>query len=156
MAIIDLVDKISSNIDNKKHSIGIFLHLSKVFDTIDHQILLRKLQCYGIRGIVCDWFKSHLENRVQYVSYNTKDSDYMKIICGVPQGSILGPLRFIIYINDIVNVSTVLNAVLVADDTSLFHAHTDFDTPIEEINEEFQKITTWFHTNKLSLNIKKN
>ena len=135
MAIIDLVDKISSNIDNKKHSIGIFLDLSKAFDTIDHQILLRKLQCYGI-GIACDWFKSYLENRVQYVSYNTKDSDFMKITCGVPQGSILGPLLFILYINDIVKVSTVLNPVLFADDTSLFHAHTDFDTLIEEINEE--------------------
>ena len=154
MAIIDLVDKISSNIDNnKKHSIGIFLDLSKAFDTIDHQILLRKLH-YGIRGIACDWFKSYLENRVQYVSYNSKDSDYMKIMCGVPQGSILGLLLFILYINDIVKVSTVLNPVL-ADDTSLFHAHTDFDTLIEEINEELQKITTWFHTNKLSLNIKK-
>ena len=82
----------------------------------------------------------------------------MKIMCGVPQGSILGPLLFILYINDIVKVSTVLNPVcpvLFADDTSLFHAHTDFDTLIEEINEELQKITTWFHTNKLSLNIKK-
>ena len=155
MAIIDLVDKISSNIDNTKHSIGIFLDLSKAFDTIDHQILLRKLQCYGIRGIACDWFKSYLENRVQYVSYNTKDSDFMKIRCGVPQGSILDPLLFILYINDIVKVSNVLNPVLFADDTSLFRAHTYFDTPIEEINEESQKITTWFHTNKLSLNIKK-
>ena len=155
MAIIDLVDKISNNIDIKKHSIGIFLDLSKAFDTIDHQILLRKLQRYGVRGIACDWFKSYLENRVQYVSYNTKDSDYMKIMCGVPQGSILGPLLFILYINDIVKVSTVLNPVLFADDTSLFHAHTDLDTLIEEINEELQKITTWFHTNKLSLNIKK-
>ena len=155
MAIIDLVDKISNNIDIKKHSIGIFLDLSKAFDTIDHQILLRKLQRYGVRGIACDWFKSYLENRVQYVSYNTKDSDYMKIMCGVPQGSILGPLLFIFYINDIVKVSTVLNPVLFADDTSLFHAHTDFDILIEEINEELQKITTWFHTNKLSLNIKK-
>ena len=82
-------------------------------------------------------------------------SDYMKIMCGVPQGSILGPLLFILYINDIVKVSTVLNPVLFADDTSLFHAHTDFDTLIKEINEELQKITTWFHTNKLSLNKKK-
>ena len=95
MEIIDLVDKISSNIDNKQHSIGIFLDLSKAFDTIDHKILPRKLQCYGIRGIACDWCKIYLENRVQYVSYNTKDSDYMKIMCEVPQGSILGPLFYI-------------------------------------------------------------
>ena len=94
MAIIDLVDKISNNIDIKKHSIEIFPDLSKAFDTIDHQILLRKLQRY------------------------------------------------------------VLNSVQFADDTSIFHAHTYFDTLIEEINEELQKITTWFHTNKLSLNIK--
>ena len=150
MAIIDLVDKISSNIDNKKLSIAIFLDLSKAFDTIDHQILQRKLQCYGIRGIACNWFKSYLENIVQY-------SDYMKIMCGVPQGSILCPLLFILYINDIhvVQVSTVLNPVPFADDTSLFHAQTDFDTLIEELNEELQKITTWFHTNKPSLNKKK-
>ena len=155
LAIIDLVDTISSNIDNKKHSIGIFLDLSKAFDTIYHQILLRKHQCYGIRGIACDWFKSYLENRVQYVSYNTKDSDFMKIRCGVPQGSILGPLLFILYINDIVKLSTVLHPVTFADDISLFHAHTDLDTLIEDINEEMQQITTWFHTNKLSLNKKK-
>ena len=155
MAIIDLVDKISSNIENKKHSIGIFLDLSKAFHTIDHQILLRKLQCYGIRGIACDWFKRYIENRVQYVSYNTNYSDYIEIMCGVPQGSILGPLLFILYIHYIVKVSTVLNPVRFADDTSLFHAYTDFDTLIEEINEEFQKITTWFHTDKRSLNIKK-
>ena len=80
---------------------------------------------------------------------------YMKIMCGVPQGSILGPLLFILYINDIVKVSTVLKRVLFADDTSLFHAHTDFDALIKEINEELKKVTTWFHTNKLSLNIKK-
>ena len=79
----------------------------------------------------------------------------MKITCGVPQGSILGPLLFILYINDIVKVSTVLKPVLFADDTSLFYAHIDLDTLIEEINEKLQKITTWFHTHKLSLNKKK-
>ena len=82
MAIIDLVDKISSNIDNKKHSIGIFLDLSKAFDTIDHQILLRKLQCYGIRGIACDWFKSYLENRVQYTVFDVITELFAYIIMG--------------------------------------------------------------------------
>ena len=87
MEIIDLVDKISSNIDKKKHSTSIFLDHSKSFDTTDHQIVLRKLQCYCIRGIGCDWFKSYLENRVAYNMYHndTNDSDYMNIMCGVPQ-----------------------------------------------------------------------
>ena len=155
MAMIDLVDKISSNIDQKNHNIGIFLDLSKAFDTIDHNILLKKLQCYGIRGIACEWFKSYLSDRAQYVLYNNTESEYMKITCGVPQGSILGPLLFIIYINDIVNVSNILKPMLFADDTSLFHAHTHFHTLIEEVNIELQKIAIWFNTNKLTLNVKK-
>lgn len=155
MALIDLVDKISSNMDHKKYNIGVFLDLSKAFDTIDHNILINKLQCYGIRGNACNWFKSYLNNRRQYVSYNKADSKYMTITCGVPQGSILGPLLFILYINDIENVSDILNPILFADDTSLFHAHTCFNTLIEEVNIEIQKISTWFHTNKLSLNTKK-
>ena len=152
MALIDLVDKISSNMDHKKYNIGVFLDLSKAFGTIDHNILINKLQCYGIRGNACNWFKNYLNNRRQYVSYNSK---HMTITCGVPQGSILGPLLFILYINDIENVSDILNPILFADDTSLFHAHTCFNTLIEEVNIEIQKISTWFHTNKLSLNTKK-
>ena len=87
--------------------------------------------------------------------YNNTESEYMKITCGVPQGSILGPLLFIIYINDIVNVSNILKPILFADDTSLFHAHTHFHTLIEEVNIELQKIAIWFNTNKLTLNVKK-
>ena len=78
----------------------------------------------------------------------------MIITCGVPQGSILGPLFFILYINDIENVSDILNHILFADDTSLFHAHTCFNTLTEEVNIEIQKTSTWFHTNKLSINTK--
>ena len=121
------------------YNIGVFLDLSKAFDAIDHNILINKLQCYGVRGTACNWFKSYLNNRGQYVSYNKADSKYMTITCGVPQRSILGPLLFILYINDIENISDILNPVLFADDTSLFHAHTCFNTLIEEVNIEIQK-----------------
>ena len=76
MALIDLVDKITSNMDHKKYNIGVFLDLSKAFDTIDHNILINKLQCYGVRGNACNWFKSYLNNIRQYISYNKADSKY--------------------------------------------------------------------------------
>ena len=101
MAMIDLVDKICNAVENNKQTVGIFLDLSKAFDTIDHDILLCKLMHYGFRGTVIDWFKSYLSNRTQYVYYNNIKSNSGQLTCGVPQGSILGPLLFILYINDI-------------------------------------------------------
>ena len=155
MALIDLVDKISSNFDEKKYTVGVFLDLSKAFDTIDHTILINKLQCYGVRGSACNWFVSYLQNRKQYVVYNKTESECKDISCGVPQGSILGPLLFILYINDIENVSDIIKPILFADDTSLFHSHTCFNTLIQEVNIQLHKFSTWFNTNKLSLNTKK-
>ena len=96
-----------------KHTIGVYLDLSKAFDTIDHDILLHKLDYCGFRGIVLDWFRDYLSNRIQYVSYNDNKSDLKTIRCGVPQGSILGPLLFILYINDITNTSTLLDFFIV-------------------------------------------
>ena len=95
LALMDLVDNISKNIDDGNYSIGIFHDLSKAFDTIDHTILLDKLCRYGIRGITLNWFKHYLNDRKQFVSYNNITSVSMKVSCGVPQGSILGPLLFI-------------------------------------------------------------
>ena len=97
MATIELVDKIANAVERNETTVGIFLDLSKAFDTINHDILLYKLEHYGFRGVALDWFKSYLSNRKQFVHYQMHDSNHKIINCGVPQGSILGPLLFILY-----------------------------------------------------------
>lgn len=108
LALIDLYDKISSSIDRCEFSIGVFLDLSKAFDTVDHSILLDKLQVehYGIRGLVLEWVKTYLTSRLQFDEFNGHSSFCHKIVCGVPQGSILGPLFFLIYVNDLSKIKS--------------------------------------------------
>ena len=155
MALIELYDKISLAIDKNEYSIGIFIDLSKAFDTLDHTILLKKLYHYGIRGKAWDWFNSYLCNRKQCVCLNGIMSDYKLVTHGVPQGSILGPLLFILYINDIVNCSKYLLFILFADDTNLFFSCKDITHLFNTVNSELDKLSIWFKANKLSLNIKK-
>ena len=112
MALVDTVDKLYDALGKKLISFGIFLDLSKAFDTIDHDILLSKLSHYGIRGSGLSWFKRYLHNRKQFTVFKDKNSNPLDIKCGVPQGSILGPLLFILYMNDISNVSTASSLVL--------------------------------------------
>ena len=139
-------------LDKKKHVMGIFIDLKKAFDTIDHEKLIQKMYYYGLRGISQKWIQSYLSQRKQFVEYDEVKSNCKDIVCGIPQGSILGPKLFILHINDICNVSTLFKYVLFADDTKLLYEH---ETLYMNVNNELSKLNEWFSINKLSLNVKK-
>ena len=157
LAILELVEEISNSLDNHESTAGVFIDLKKAFDTVDHGILTKKLYHYGIRGIriANKWICSYLMNIYQYVNINGTDSDYMNVLCGVPQGSILGPILFILYINDMCNVSTLLKPILFADDTNLFYSGKDIKELCSVVSIELDKLCKWFQVNKLSLNTSK-
>ena len=137
------------------YSCGVFIDLKKAFDTADHTILLRKLSEYGIRGIINDWFASYLTDRTQTTQVEASNSSKGKILFGVPQGSVLGPLLFLIYINDIYRVSSKLNFFLFADDTNILYANNNLKSIESVVNEELRKVWQWRNTNKLSPNTSK-
>ena len=155
MAHIVLMDKIVHALENGESVIGLYLDFSKAFDTVNHAILLDKLEHYGIRGNALSWFKSYLTNRRQFVTYNNIKSAEKIISCGVPQGSILGPLLFLIYINDLANVCVHTLPILFADDTNLFISGKNLNDMAVLINYELEEISTWLKANRLSLNVKK-
>ena len=155
LAIDSLLGNVIETFEKKKNSICIFLDFAKAFDTVDHQILLKKLEHYGIRGHSLKWFESYLNERKQCVSIGNTISDVKTLTCGVPQGSILGPLLFLLYINDINKSSNLLKFLLFADDTCLSYSFKPNAKTETTINEELQKVTEWLVTNRLFLNVDK-
>lgn len=154
--IIHLLNQISEENDKptKNLTLSVFIDLSKAFDTISHKILLYKLNNLGIRGVANNWFKSYLQERLQFMEIYDQKSTMEPASFGVPQGSILGPILFLIYVNDICN-STSLNILSFADDTTISAWGRDPTSLYTKMNTELKNLTDWFRANRLCLNVKK-
>jgi len=156
LAALETLDRIIDAMDMDKIPLNIYLDLSKAFDTLDHNILIKKLKYYGLQGVSVKLLENYLDNRYQYVIFGETKSDLLKISTGVPQGSILGPLLFIVYLNDVVESCNMFTPVIYADDTALFSVLEVFGPNSQDIetniNHELISIGNWFKANKLSIN----
>ena len=150
-----MVETIRSNMDRRLFSCGVFIDLKKAFHTVNHKILLDKLNYYGFRGIVNQWFSSYLTNRTQTTEINSYISDKEVVNCGVPQRSVLRPLLFLLYVNDIQHCSRKVKFVLFADDTNVLYSLKNLKTLELIVNAELNNLFNWLTSNKLTLNIKK-
>ena len=155
LSLLRVIDSCFSHLDANHKVVGIYFDLCKAFDTVDHVILLQKLYHYGIRGLMYNWIKNYLFNRKQFTCVNDVSSHTGNIICGVPQGSVLGPLLFLVYVNDIANAVPGSDLGLFADDTNLFISDSDINSLQQTANIYLKQMEAWFIANKLSLNIDK-
>ena len=154
-ALLDLTEDIRKTIDDNMFAVGIFIDLQKAFDTVDHDILIKKLSHYGVRGVPNDWFRSYLSNRKQFVSINGVNSNLQPVQYGVPQGSVLGPLLFLIYINDLHSAITFCTTRHFADDTNLLIKNKSLKQLKKQLNLDLRKLVSWLNANKISLNASK-
>ena len=154
-AVLSIIDKIQKAIDERDFSCGIFLDLRKAFDAVNHEILIKKLEHYGLRGVAKHWFESYLRGRYQTVTVNNTKSSTNITSCGVPQGSVLGPILFVLYVNDFHHSSNLFDFHLFADDANLFYRHKNINILQSDVNTELNSINVWLCANKLSLNVEK-
>ena len=153
-AILSITDNIQKAFEKgTTFSCGIFLDLSKAFDSVNHLIVIEKLDHYGVRGLTRSWFTSYLSERKQFVSLGNINSEVSNISCGVPQGSVLGPLLFLLYLNDFHNSSKILEFHLFADDANLFYTNNNLQKLEEKVNKELIHVHNCLCGNKLALNI---
>ena len=154
-AVLELVDRCSTGLDNKLHTIAIFFDLSKTLDTVNKNIMLGKLELLGFRGIVRDWFESYLSDRRMYVDVNGSNSQIKTVNIGLPQGAVASPWLFSLYVNDMHRCSNKLAFIHFADDTTAFMSGSDLERLCEEVSQELQKVDEWMRANRLSLNVEK-
>ena len=155
-AIAQLVDQIYETFEKNEYNLGTFIDFPKAFDTVDNSILRRKLQLYGITDTNYEWIKSYLLSCLQYIQIDENSiTEFCVVKCWVQQGSILGPLLFLLYVNDLKNASSLLDPIMFADDTNLVYTRSNIQKLFSTMNEELSSINQWFTSNKLSLNANK-
>ena len=154
-ALLTAQKHLLNSMSRKQVSLLLLIDFSKAFDVIEHSTLLTKLRHYGVRGIVLEWFKSYLEGRTQFVTIESADSEPRSIQYGVPQGSILGPLLFVIYINDMPNISSIAKFILYADDANIIVTADTLENAYDKLETLTSSLISWVSLNGLCLNLKK-
>jgi hypothetical protein len=154
-ALLSFVNEVQRDIESENHSLAIYIDLTKAFDTVNHEILLKKMERYGIRGVPLQWFNNYLYNRQQFIQSGELSSNIKITSCGVPQGSNLGPVLFLLYVNDLPQALVNATPSLFADDTTLRNSGRNARELRQKMNEDLEIVAMWFIANKLTLNISK-